>query len=383
MAHAVFRAEHIGSMLRPPALLEARAVLEGNQYETVAGSRAFAELKQLEDTAIREAVALQEQVGLTVVTDGELRRRSWYQDFVLGLNGTRIAFIDPAHTGGTVSLPFQDAAGADELPGHQVQVEGRLSRSGDPFTEAYAYLRGLTRHTAKVSLPSPTMLHFFGGRSMIDARVYPDLDLFWDDLVTIYREQVGALYAAGCRYLQIDDVTWAVACDPRAEAAIRARGETPQGLFTRYADVLNRILAGVPQDMKVGLHTCRGNNRGKWMADGGYELISEIIFKSINIDTYFMEYDTERAGDFSPLRHVPPGKTVVLGLVSTKTPQLEAPAQLRARIEEAARHLPLDHLCLSPQCGFASNFMGNPLTIDDERAKLKLVVDVARDVWGA
>lgn len=250
-----------------------------------------------------------------------------------------------------------------------------------PSNSCRALRQGVTAGLPKVSLPSPTMLHFFGGRDMIDAAVYPDLDLFWDDLVRIYTGQIQALYAAGCRYLQIDDVTWAVACDPRAEAAIRARGEAPDALFSQYAEVLNRILATVPADMKVGLHTCRGNNRGKWMANGGYELISEITFKSINIDTYFMEYDTSRAGDFSPLRHVPPEKTVVLGLVSTKTPMLEDPGELKARIQEAARYIPLDHLCLSPQCGFASNFMGNPLTIDDERAKLKLVVDVSRQVW--
>ena len=216
---------------------------------------------------------------------------------------------------------------------------------------------------------------------MIDSAVYPDIALFWDDVIRVYTEQIQALYSVGCRYLQIDDVTWAVACDPRAVDAIKARGETPETLFSQYAEVLNRILASVPKDMKVGMHTCRGNNRGKWMAEGGYELISEMIFNSVNIETYFMEYDTSRAGDFSPLLHLPSGKTVVLGLVSTKTPVPEDPVQLKSRIEEAAGYIPLDQLCISPQCGFASNFMGNPLTIDDERAKLQLLVDVANEVW--
>ena len=381
MGEAPFRAEVIGSLLRPQKLLDARARLEGDQYATVKGSRSFGELKAIEDEAIRDAVALQEGVGLEVVTDGEFRRRSWYQDFVLALGGTKIAFVDASRTI-SAALPFQDEKGTEKLPGHLVQVDGKLRRDGGIFGEAFKFLKSTTKRTPKVSIPSPTMLHFWGGRQAIDRGAYPDLDAFWSDLVDIYLAEIKDLHRLGCRYLQIDDVTFPIICDPRGAKAMKERGDDPAALIRTYAEVLNRIVAGAPKDMRIGMHMCRGNNRGKWMAEGGYEFVSETVFKSINIDTYFMEYDTDRAGDFRPLRHVPEGKYVVLGLISTKTPKLEAPDMLKRRIEEAGKFMPHDHLCLSPQCGFASNFMGNPLTIEDERRKLKLVVDVAHTMWG-
>src|SRR5712691_995973 len=376
-----FRAEHIGSLLRPRQLLEARAAAEGDQYRPVSGPLTYAGLAEIEDAAIRDAVRLQEEVGLDVVTDGEFRRRSWFQDFLLALSGTRITFVDAAQTI-SAALPFQDDSSTETLPGHIIQVHAKLTRERGIFTEHFKFLKNITTRTPKVSLPSPTMLHFWGGRAAIDASVYPDLDAFWADAVGIWVAEINALHALGCTYVQIDDVTFPLLCDPRGQAALRRRGDDPATILDTYAGVLNRIVAGTPEGMTIGLHMCRGNNRGKWMGSGGYEYISEVVFRTIDIANFFMEYDTERAGDFRPLRHVPPGKTVILGLVSTKTPKLESKDDLKRRIDEAAPYLPLERLCLSPQCGFASNFDGNPLTIDDERRKLALVVETAREVWG-
>jgi 5-methyltetrahydropteroyltriglutamate--homocysteine methyltransferase len=227
------------------------------------------------------------------------------------------------------------------------------------------------------------MLHFWGGRPAIDAKAYPDLDEFWSDAVAIWLAEIKDLAALGCRYVQLDDVTWPLLCDPRGQEALRKRGENPDKIVEMYASVLNRIAAGMPKGVTLGMHMCRGNNRGKWMGRGGYEYVSEVLFRNVNIDTFFMEYDSDRAGDFRPLRHVPKGKHVVLGLVSTKTPKLESKEALKRRIGEAAKHMAHDHLCLSPQCGFASNFMGNPVTVDDEKRKLGLVVETAREVWGS
>jgi 5-methyltetrahydropteroyltriglutamate--homocysteine methyltransferase len=226
------------------------------------------------------------------------------------------------------------------------------------------------------------MLHFWGGRAAIDPAIYPDIDEFWDDAVNIWVAEITDLHALGCRYVQIDDVTFPLICDPKGQAALRARGDDPMEILRTYASVLTRIAAGAPAGMTVGMHMCRGNNRGKWMGSGGYEYVSEVVFQQVGIDNYFMEYDSDRAGDFAPLRHVPKGKHVILGLISSKTPVLEPRDLVKRRIDAAAAYLPLDQLCLSPQCGFASNFMGNPVTVDDERRKLELVVDIAREVWG-
>lgn len=381
MKEPPFRAEHVGSLLRPEKLLEARAAIEGDQYRTVKGSTLYDQLHSIEDEAIRDAVALQEDVGLRSITDGEFRRRSWYQDFVLSLGGTEITFVDASKTI-SAAMPFQDASGAEKLPGHLVQVTGKLRREKGIFTEHFKFLKSVTKETPKATLPTPTMLHFWGGRPVIDEKVYPDLDEFWADAVAIWQAEIRDLYDLGCRYVQIDDVTWPLLCDPRGQDALRARGEEPAEIVDMYANVLNSLVHGLPDDLTVGMHMCRGNNRGKWMGDGGYEFISDTVFEKVDIDNFFMEYDTDRAGDFRPLRNVPKGKTVILGLVSTKTPELESRDDLRRRIDQAAQYCSHDSLCLSPQCGFASNFMGNPLTIDDERRKLALVVDVAREVWG-
>jgi 5-methyltetrahydropteroyltriglutamate--homocysteine methyltransferase len=377
-----FRAEHVGSLLRPEKLLKARAAIEGDQYRTVAKSTMYAELKGIEDEAIRDAVKLQEQAGLQSITDGEFRRRSWYQDFLLALGGTSITFVDASKTI-SAAMPFEDAGGVEKLPGHLVQVTGKLTRKAGIFTEHFKFLKSATTRTPKATLPAPTMLHFWGGRPAIDAKAYPDLEEFWSDAVSIWLAEINDLAALGCTYVQLDDVTWPLLCDPRGQEAIRKRGEDPDKIVEMYASVLNRISAGMPKGVTLGMHMCRGNNRGKWMGRGGYEYVSEVLFRNVNIDTFFMEYDSDRAGDFRPLRHVPKGKKIVLGLVSTKTPVLESQEDLKRRIGEAERHMPHDHLCLSPQCGFASNFMGNPVTAEDEKKKLALVVETAREVWGS
>jgi 5-methyltetrahydropteroyltriglutamate--homocysteine methyltransferase len=374
-----FRAEHVGSLLRPDNLLKARAAAEGDQYRQASGPLNYAQLKEIEDEAIRDVVRLQEDVGLQVVTDGELRRRSWFQDFLLSLSGTEITFVDSAVS---AALPFQDDQTVDKLPGHIVRVRSRLTRERGIFTEHFKFLKSQTKRTPKVSLPSPTMLHFWGGRAAIDAAVYPDIEEFWDDAVKIWISEIEALHALGCRYVQLDDVTLPLICDPNGQEALRKRGDDPTEILETYAGVLSRIAGGVPSGMTIGMHMCRGNNRGKWMGSGGYEYVSEVVFQNVGINNFFMEYDTERAGDFQPLRHVPAGKRVILGLVSSKTPVLESREHLKRRIDAASAYLPLEQLCLSPQCGFASNFMGNPVTVDDERRKLELVVETAKEVWG-
>jgi 5-methyltetrahydropteroyltriglutamate--homocysteine methyltransferase len=376
-----FRAEHIGSLLRPASLLQARADAEGDQYRQVTGPLHFEGLKHLEDEAIADAVKLQESVGLEVVTDGEFRRRSWFQDFLLALSGTGITWVDAEKTI-SAALPFQNDTTVEKLPGHIVRVQDKLRRVRGIFTEHFAFLKKITTRTPKISIPSPSMLHFWGGRGAIDAKVYPDLDEFWDDAVAVWTAEIAALHQLGCRYVQIDDVTFPLICDPHGQDALRARGDDPKKILDTYASVLNRIAAGVPEDVTLGMHMCRGNNRGKWMGSGGYEYVSEVVLRNVDIPNYFMEYDSDRAGDFAPLRHVPKGKHVILGLISTKTPVLESKDAVKRRIDEAAKFLSLDQLCLSPQCGFASNFMGNPLTVDDEKRKLSLVVEIAREVWG-
>ena len=376
-----FRAEHIGSLLRPEKLLQARTAAEGDQYRNVTGPLRYSQLKDIEDEAVQEAVRLQESVGLQVVTDGEFRRRSWFQDFLLSLSGTAITWIDAAETV-SAALPFRTDTSVDQLPGHIVRVQQKLKREKGIFTDHFAFLKKLTRRTPKVSLPSPTMLHFWGGRAAIDPNAYPDLDEFWDDAVRIWVTEIQALHQLGCRYVQIDDVTFPLMCDPQGQAALRQRGDDPVKILETYAGVLNRIVAETPEGMTIGMHMCRGNNRGKWMGSGGYEYVSDVVFSRINIRNFFMEYDTDRAGDFQPLRHLPKGKHVILGLISTKTPVLEPKDEVKRRIDRAAKYVALDQLCLSPQCGFASNFMGNPVTMDDERRKLELVVEIATEVWG-
>ena len=381
MSTPPFRAEHVGSLLRPATLLQARTEAEGNQYRQVSGPLKFDHLKQLEDWAVTDVVALQESVGLQVVTDGEFRRRSWFQDFLLSLSGTGIQWVDAEKTI-SAALPFQNDTTVEKLPGHLVRVTGKLKRTKGIFTDAFAFLKKQTTKTPKISIPSPSMLHFWGGRAAIDATVYPDIEEFWDDAVIAWTAEIAELAALGCTYIQIDDVTFPLICDPHGQDALKARGDDPRKIIDTYASVLNRIVAGTPKSVTLGMHMCRGNNRGKWMGSGGYEYVSEVVLRNVDIPNYFMEYDSDRAGDFQPLRHVPKGKHVILGLISTKTPVLESKDVIKRRIDEASKVLPLDQLCLSPQCGFASNFMGNPVTVDDEKRKLSLVVEIAHEIWG-
>ena len=381
MSTPPFRAEHVGSLLRPANLLQARTEAEGDQYRQVSGPLKFDQLKQLEDAAIVDAVKLQEGVGLQVVTDGEFRRRSWFQDFLLALSGTGIQWVDADKTI-SAALPFQNDTTVEKLPGHLVRVTGKLKRVKGIFTEHFAFLKKQTNRTPKISIPSPSMLHFWGGRAAIDETVYPDIEEFWNDAVVAWTAEIHDLAALGCTYIQIDDVTFPLICDPHGQDALRSRGDDPHKIIETYAGVLNRIVAGTPDGVTLGMHMCRGNNRGKWMGSGGYEYVSEVVLRNVDIPNYFMEYDTDRAGDFAPLRHVPKGKHVILGLISSKTPVLEPKDVIKRRIDEASKFLSLDQLCLSPQCGFASNFMGNPVTVDDEKRKLALVVETAREVWG-
>jgi len=372
-----FRADHVGSLLRPQALHDARAAFDGDYLRRTVRSgdgRSSPELRPLEDAAILEAVALQERVGLQSITDGEYRRRSWYQDFVLGLENTAVRFaLSP--------LSFADDHG-NRLASPRICVEGRLRRPAPIMVDAFTFLRKATTRTPKMTMPAPSELHFFGGRDVISDSTYPDLEEFWSDLVTIYREEIADLAAAGCTYFQFDNCSFPLLCDPKFQTAFQNAGEEPLRLIDRYIDAINAALATRPPGCTFAMHLCRGNNRGQWLGTGGYGYVAEMVFQRVDVDAFFLEYDSPRAGDFGPLRHVPKGKTVVLGLLSSKTPELESTDSLKMRLKDAEKYISLDQMCLSPQCGFASNYLGNPLTIADEEAKLRRVVEVAESVWG-
>jgi 5-methyltetrahydropteroyltriglutamate--homocysteine methyltransferase len=370
-----FRAEHVGSLLRPKVLHDARAAFDGDLTKTVRSGekRSSPELKPIEDEAIREAVALQERAGLQSITDGEYRRRSWYQDFVLGLDNTAIRFeVGP--------LSFADYQG-NRAPTPRICIEGKVARKAPIMVDAFTFLKGVTRGTPKMTMPAPSELHFFGGRDVIDRNTYPDLEEFWSDLAAIYRAEIADLAKAGCTYFQLDNCSFPLLCDPKFQTAFKAIGEQPEKLIENYIGVINAVLRDRPANATFGMHLCRGNNRGKWLGEGGYDYVAAMVFERVDVDAFFLEYDTPRAGDFSPLKHVPKGKRVVLGLVSSKLPELESAESLKARIKEAEKSIALDQLCLSPQCGFASNFLGNPLTVADEEAKLRRIVEVADAVW--
>jgi methionine synthase II (cobalamin-independent) len=360
-----FRAEHVGSLLRPRELKEAFR-------DRAAGKLGEAEFHAIQDRAIREAISLQEDVGLQAITDGEFRRTAWSSGFIWALDG--VAERDSL-------FEFKDDRG-DTVWWRTCYAERRLRRTRGIATEEFRFVRDLTRRMPKVTMPSPSFFHFFRGRECADPVVYPDLEAFWSDLVEIYRAELAALGRLGCRYVQIDEVPMAMLCDAGVREKVRARGEDPGALVRSYVSTVNRVLADRPAGMTVGMHLCRGNLRGHWMAAGGYDAIAEQLFNELSVDAFFLEYDTPRAGDFSPLRHVAKDKSVILGLVSTKTAALEDAASLERRIHEASRHVPLERLGISPQCGFASTVGGNPLSEEDERAKLRRVVEVADAVWG-
>jgi len=359
---APFRADHVGSLLRPRSLLELRARFDEGEVTAEA-------LRAHEDECIRQAVAMQESVGLRGVTDGEYRRESFHGDFIGRLEGVKFELRTPVASGG--GAPFV-AVVSDKMrrPAGGIEVEN------------FRFLASLTTRTAKQTIPSPTMTHFRGGREAIDEAAYPTLDEFFADLARVYTEEVFGLYEAGCRYLQLDDTNLAYLCDERVRARVRERGEDVERLPSDYARLINASIQGRADDLSVCVHLCRGNARSRWFAEGGYEPVAEIIFNEIDVDGFFLEYDDERSGDFSPLRFVPKDKMIVLGLLTSKRGDLEDRDEIKRRIDEAARYIPLEQLCLSPQCGFASAAAGNLLSEDDQRAKLALIVEIAEEVWG-
>ncbi len=367
-----FRAEHVGSLLRPNILLEARERLEGDVYSERKGSLAKDELRNLEDECITEVIKMQENVGLQGITDGEFRRRSWFQDFMLELDGASIKFVE-----GT----FVDSKG-HKLPTPTPHFDAKLQPHTGITTDAYTFLASKTRRTAKATLPSPNMAHIFGGRAAISKTVYPDLGEFWEDLALIYQQELAQLAKLGCRYVQVDDCAFTMLLDDDVRGRLQERGDDPQELLDTYIRAINLALQDRPDGVVIATHLCRGNNRGHWLASGGYDAVAEKLFNQLEVDAFFLEYDSSRAGTFEPLRFMPRHKTVVLGLISSKTPALEDSSDVKQRIEQAGKFVPVENLCLSPQCGFASMFLGNPVTGEHQRAKLSLIVDVANDVWG-
>ncbi len=369
-----YRADHVGSLLRPPSLLDARA-------DHAAGRIDDAELRAREDEAIREVVAMQRDVGLRSATDGELRRASWHMDFIYQLDGVTKA-------PGDLKVQFHNAEGDIEFTPAAMTVDGRLGVSETIFGEDFAFLRETVADVApgltpKLTVPSPSMVHYRGGRAAIDERVYPDMDAFWADLTAAYAEEVRRLGDAGCTYLQFDDTSLAYLNDPEQRRHVAEIGGDAEHQHEAYIKHINEALAARPEGMSVTTHMCRGNFRSSWVAEGGYDFVAEALFNELAVDGFFMEWDDARSGGFEPLRFVPKGKVVVLGLVTTKRGALEDADDLKRRIEEAAQYVDLDQLCLSPQCGFSSTVEGNALTYDQEVAKLRRVVEVAEEVWGA
>jgi 5-methyltetrahydropteroyltriglutamate--homocysteine methyltransferase len=364
-----YRADHVGSFLRPQRLLEARARRARGEIDAAA-------LRAVEDAAIRDVARRQEEVGLLGITDGEFRRAFFHVDFLEQLDGVAVGE-------GSFTATFRRDDGTEVgFKPPTMRVIAPLRRSRSIQGADFEFLKSVTGRTPKVCIPSPSMLHFRGGRAAISAAVYPDLEAFWRDLAAAYRAEVLDLAARGCRYLQLDDTNLAYLCDDAIRAATRARGDDPDELPRRYCRLINDALAGRPENMTVCIHLCRGNYRSAWVAQGGYEPVAEILFNELALDGFFLEYDDARSGDFAPLRFVPKGKTVVLGIMSSKRPDVEEKDALRRRIDEAARHVPLDQLCLSHQCGFSSTVHGNLLTEADQWTKLARTVEVAREVWG-
>ena len=362
-----FRAEHIGSLLRPQDLIDARLSHEGGDMEEE-------ELRELEDLSIRDAVRLQEDIGLEVITDGEFRRNTYFSHFFERIGGLEF------DRNGEKGWDYTNDAG-ETVGAARVRIASRLHWTRPINDEDFTFVDELTSQTVKVTLPGPCVLHFFGGAGNISKVVYDDLDLFWDDIVDAYINELAALDDAGCEYVQLDETALAKFSDPKIQAALEARGDNWQDLLKLYASVINRVLADKPPDMRIGMHLCRGNKQSYWQAEGSYDLVADTLFNEVNADCYFLEYDTPRAGDFSPLKYLPKNKTAILGLVSTKTPELESKDDLKKRIDEAAAMADLDNLALSPQCGFASDHHGNQLSLDDQIAKLRLVVETAAEIW--
>jgi 5-methyltetrahydropteroyltriglutamate--homocysteine methyltransferase len=359
-----FRAEQVGSFLRPAELKEARAKHERGEIDSAA-------LKAVEDKAIREVIRRQEDAGMQSITDGEFRRAFWHYDFLQGLDGVDSYLAEQG-------VQFKGAA----LKPIMLRVKDKLGFSNHPMIEHFRFVKEHTKRLAKMTIPSPTALHFRFGRQAVPASVYPRMEDFYRDLGAAYAKAVKAFADAGCTYLQLDEVYLAYLCDPEQREGLKSRGEDPETLPGTYAKLINDSIAGAPAGMTIGMHLCRGNFRSTFVASGGYEPVAELLFNEINVHAYFMEYDSERAGGFEPLRFVPKNKTVVLGLITSKTGKLESKDEIKRRIDEAAKFVPIEQLCLSPQCGFSSTEEGNLLTEDEQWKKLALVREIADEVWG-
>ncbi|GAB2486914.1 uroporphyrinogen decarboxylase/cobalamine-independent methonine synthase family protein [Jatrophihabitans fulvus] len=365
-----FRADHVGSLLRPRALLDARA-------RHAEGALDDAGLRAAEDDAVREVVRLQAELGLQTATDGEFRRTSWHMDFIYSLRGI-------SRTDERIEVRMHNAAEDRSFTSAALKVDGRLGIDGPIFGDAFTFLRDTVAEgqTPKLTIPSPSMVHYRGGAAAIDPDVYADEDAFWDDLSSAYADQVREIAALGCTYLQFDDTSLAYLNDPAQREQLASQGRDAEHQHERYIRQINAALADRPDGLTVTTHMCRGNYRSSWAAEGGYDFVAEALFGGLDVDGFFLEFDDARSGTFAPLRFVPEGKQVVLGLVTSKSPVLESKDDLKRRIDEASQHVPLDQLCLSPQCGFSSTVEGNDLTIDDEKRKLALIVETASEVWG-
>ena len=364
--NAPFRADHVGSFLRPRYLLEARA-------QAAKGEITREQLRAVEDRAITEIVKFQEDVGLHGITDGEFRRTYFHIDFLEQLGGVKT----------DIPVTIKKPDGTEELAPPVMRVIDKVRHVKDIQRADFEYLKSQTKQTPKVSIPSPTMLHFRGGRAGISREHYPELEPeFYEDVARAYGDELRSLAAAGATYVQMDDTNLAYLCDDKMREAARSRGDDPDELPHRYAKFINRVVAHKPEGMTLAIHLCRGNFKSTWAAQGSYEPVAEALLSEMHVDAYFLEYDDARSGDFKPLRFLPKGKTVVLGLVTTKRGELEKKDDLKRRIDEASQYVPLEQLCLSPQCGFSSTVEGNRITVDDQRNKLRLVVETAREVWG-
>lgn len=368
---APFRANHVGSLLRPPELRQARDKHEKGEISAAA-------LREVEDRCIRDAVKMQEDIGMKGITDGEFRRTLWHADFLRRIEGVEV-----------VEGLLPDSAKHFQNPDADVQrsptqfvVTGKLRHAHGIEVENFKFLVSVTKQTAKQCIPSPSLVHFRTGRGGVDKTAYPEMAEFFADLAAVFREEIAQLAAAGCTYLEIDDVNFAYLCDPKMREGAKKVGEDPDKLPSLYANLINECIKDRPANMAVCTHLCRGNFRSAWVAEGGYDPVAEVLFNELKVDGYFLEFDTPRAGNFAPLRYMPKDKRLILGLVSSKTGKLERPDDLKRRIEEASRLVSLDQLGISPQCGFSSTVLGNKLTVEDQIAKLKLIVQVARDVWG-
>jgi 5-methyltetrahydropteroyltriglutamate--homocysteine methyltransferase len=364
-----FHAEHVGSLLRPPELLKARE-------QFAAGEIVREDLRRVEDDAVRDAARLQEDLGLPSITDGEFRRQTWHMDFLYQLGG-----ISKIHD--KLAVKFRNENGEIQFTPPKLRVTNKLRLRKCVFGEDFNFLRSVTGATPKITIPSPSMMHYRGGRAAIDPAIYPDMEEFWDDLAQVYADQIDALARLGCTYLQLDDTSLAYLNDPAQRSYVNTIGGNGESQHTTYIKLINKALKRKPPGMTVCVHLCRGNYRSSWAASGGYDHVAEALFNELNVDGYFLEYDDARSGGFEPLRFVPKGrKRIVLGLVTSKRGEMESADAIMRRVDLAAKYVSLDQLALSPQCGFASTCEGNALRIEEQNAKLRLVVDTARRIWG-